>query len=228
LNGFEPARRSEPSPPDVPRSALLHRCEVLEAASVGYNALEGVVALGAGVAAGSVALWGFGFDSLVEVTSATVLWWRLRLERRGSARGTEEEVERRAAKGADALLLLLTLAILAEAGRQLATRSRPDPSLVGMFLTGLSLLVMPFLARAKLKMAARFGSRAMRADAHEAVTCAWLSGTTLSSLVLIATRGWWWADPAAAVLMVPLIAREGWEAWQGGDAAAVSEQEEPE
>jgi divalent metal cation (Fe/Co/Zn/Cd) transporter len=97
------------------------------------------------------------------------------------------------------------------------TRAEPAPSRLGIALTALSLAVMPLLARGKLKLAADLGSPAMRADAHEQVACAWLSATTLVGLGLNAALGWWWADPAAAVLMVPWIAKEGWEAWRGAE-----------
>jgi divalent metal cation (Fe/Co/Zn/Cd) transporter len=214
---------------DRARATWLRRGERLEAISVGYNVAEGLVALGAGLAAGSAALSGFGGDSLIEVTSAALLWRRLRSERRGSAAGDEasrpgngsapdvEEIERRTSRWAGALLLLLALGIAASAARQLLGRSEPAPSRIGILLTAISLLVMPYLAREKLKVAAELGSAAMRADAHEQVACAWLSGTTLAGLGLNAALGWWWADPAAAVLMVPLIAREGWEAWRGDE-----------
>jgi len=197
------------------RAVLLRRGERLEALSVGYNAAEGVIAIAAGIAAGSAALSGFGGDSLIEVTSAALLWWRLGAERRGSATGREEEIERRASRWAGALLLILAAGILFGAGRQMVMGTEPAPSGIGIFLTALSLAVMPFLAREKLKVAAALKSAAMRADAHEQVACAWLSATTLAGLGLNAALGWWWADPAAAVIMVPLIAKEGWEAWRG-------------
>jgi divalent metal cation (Fe/Co/Zn/Cd) transporter len=199
----------------APREALLRRGERLEAISVGYHVAEGVLAIAAGIAAGSAALSGFGADSLVELMSALLLWRRLREERLGSAPGAAEEIERRASRAAGGLLLLLSAGIVAGAADQLVTGARPSPSGLGIALTALSLAVMPLLARRKLKLAADLGSPAMRADAHEQVACAWLSATTLAGLGLNAALGWWWADPAAAVLMVPWIAKEGWEAWRG-------------
>jgi divalent metal cation (Fe/Co/Zn/Cd) transporter len=210
---------------DGSRTRLLRRGERLEALSVGYNVAEGIIAIGAGIAAGSAALSGFGGDSLIEVTSAAVLWRRLRAERLGRATGREEEVERRASRWAGSLLLTLSAGILLGAGRQLFTGAAPAPSGIGIFLTTVSVVVMPFLAREKLRVAAALKSAAMRADAHEQVACAWLSGTTLAGLVLNAVLGWWWADPAAAVIMVPLIAKEGWEAWRGEED---EEGDEPE
>ena len=184
----------------------------MEGMTVGYNALEGVIAIAAGFAAGSVALTGFGIDSVIEVTSGVVLWWRLRAEL-GAAR-VGPAVEARAARWAGVLLLALAVYIVAESGRRLLTGDRPGESVVGIVLTALSLIVMPLLARGKLRLAASLGSRALRADAHETIVCAWLSATTLIGLALNAVLGWWWADPVAALTMVPLITREGLEAWQ--------------
>jgi len=186
---------------------------VLEGVTVGYNALEGIVAIGAGLAAGSVALTGFGIDSVIEVTSGVLLWWRLRAELGSAPLGPT--VERRAARGAGFLLLALGVYIAIDSAKLLLTGSRPESSPVGMVLTVLSLIVMPLLARAKLGVAASLGSRALRADAHETIVCAWLSATTLLGLGLNAVLGWWWADPVAALAMLPLIVREGIEAWRG-------------
>ena len=193
------------------RVALLRRGIALEGVTVGYNTLEGLVAIAAGVAAGSVALTGFGIDSVIEVTSGALLWWRLRTELGSAPLGPT--VERRAARGAGFLLLALGVYIVIDAVRVVLTRSHPESSVVGIVLMGLSLIVMPLLARAKLGVAATLGSRALRADAHETIVCAWLSATTLLGLFLNGALGWWWADPVAALAMVPLIVREGVEAW---------------
>ena len=191
---------------------MLRRGIALEGVTVGYNALEGLVAIAAGVAAGSVALTGFGVDSVIEVTSGALLWWRLRAELGSSPLGPT--VERRASRGAGFLLLALGVYIVTDSARLLLTGTRPESSLVGIVLTAFSLIVMPLLARAKLGVASSLGSRALRADAHETIVCAWLSATTLLGLGLNAVLGWWWADPVAALAMVPLITREGLEAWQ--------------
>jgi divalent metal cation (Fe/Co/Zn/Cd) transporter len=193
------------------RSSLLRRGVVLEGLTVGYNALEGVVAIAAGLAAGSVALTGFGIDSVIEVASGGLLWWRLRAELRSSVVGPTAEA--RSARWAGILLLALALYIVVESARRFITRDRPEESLVGIVLMVLSLIVMPLLARAKLRMAQALDSRALRADAQETIVCAWLSLTTLIGLGLNAALGWWWADPVAALAMVPLIVREGLEAW---------------
>jgi divalent metal cation (Fe/Co/Zn/Cd) transporter len=186
---------------------------VLEGLTVSYNALEGVVAIAAGVVAGSVALTGFGVDSVIEVTSGALLWWRLRAELGSAPLGPT--AERRAARGAGFLLLALGVYIVTDSARLLLTGSQPQSSPVGIVLMALSLVVMPLLARAKLGVAATLGSRALRADAHETIVCAWLSATTLLGLGLNAVLGWWWADPLAALAMLPLIVREGIEAWRG-------------
>ncbi len=197
---------------DSPRAAALGQGVVLEGVTVGYNALEGVIAIAAGLAAGSVALTGFGIDSVIEVTSGVVLWWRLRAELGSSELGPA--VEARATRWAGALLLALAAYLVIESGRRLVTGDRPSESVVGIALMVLSLIVMPLLARAKLRTARALDSRALRADAHETLVCAWLSFTTLVGLALNAALGWWWADPVAALAMVPLITREGLEAWR--------------
>jgi divalent metal cation (Fe/Co/Zn/Cd) transporter len=197
------------------RAAVLRRGVTLESVTIGYNALEGLIAIAAGLAAGSVALTGFGVDSAIEVTSGVLLWWRLRAELGAAALGPT--VESRAARGAGVLLLALAVYLAVESGRRLLTGDPPEESLIGIVLTAVSLVVMPLLARAKLRTAAALGSRALRADAHETIVCAWLSLTTLLGLGLNAAFGWWWADPLAALGMLPLILREGIEAVRGGD-----------
>lgn len=195
------------------RAAALRQGITLEGVTVVYNTLEGLVAIAAGLAAGSVALTGFGIDSVIEVTSGALLWWRLRAELGLAPLGPT--VERRAARGAGFLLLALGVYIVTDSARVLLTGSRPDSSTLGIVLTALSLIVMSLLARAKLGVAAILGSQALRADAHETIVCAWLSATTLLGLGLNAALGWWWADPVAALAMLPLIVREGVEAWRG-------------
>lgn len=195
------------------RAALLRHGIVLERLTVGYNALEGLIAIVAGLAAGSVALTGFGMDSLIEVTSGVLLWWRLRAELGSAPLGPA--VEARAARWAGILLLALGVYLVVESGRRLLGQDRPEESQVGIVLMAVSLIVMPLLARAKLRTARALDSRALRADAHETIVCAWLSLTTLCGLALNAAFGWWWADPLAALAMVPLVVREGVEAVRG-------------
>src|SRR5437870_4464605 len=170
------------------RVALLRRGVALEGVTVGYNGLEGVIAIAAGLVAGSVALTGFGIDSLIEVASGAVLWWRLRAEL--GSRELGPAVEARAARWAGVLLLALAVYIVAESGRRLLTGDRPGESVVGIVLTALSLIVMPILARAKLRVAASLGSQALRADAHETIVCAWLSARTVLVGTTVGATTW--------------------------------------
>lgn len=198
------------------RTRLLRRGFRLEVVTVGWNVVEGIVAVAAGAAAASVALVGFGVDSFIETASGAVVGWRLRAELRGADAEHAEAMERRTARVAGALLLALAAYIALDAGRRLLGFGHPaEESRVGIAVTALSLLVMPVLAWAKLRTARALGSAALRADAYETLTCAWLSLTTLAGLVLNATLGWWWADPLAALALVPLIVREGLEGWRG-------------
>ncbi|MBI4718212.1 MAG: cation transporter [Planctomycetes bacterium] len=199
-----------------PRTAALDRAWRLSLATVGWNLVEGVVAVGAGTAAESIALLGFGIDSFIETASAVVAAWRVRQEQRGADGEAVEQVERRTARICGVLLLLLAGYLLIDAGRRLiAPPSYARESPVGMVLTAVSLVVMPVLGTAKLRVARALSSATIRADAFETITCAWLSLATLLGLLLNAILGWWWADPASALLLVPLIAREGLEALRG-------------
>ncbi len=197
------------------RSAL-RQGFLLAAATVAWNVLEGIVAVWAGTAVGSIALVGFGIDSFIETTSALVVGWRLNHELFGQCGESSARLERKAAQVAGGLLVLLSVYVSVHAVRQfLGFAQHAEESIVGIVLTIVSLIVMPLLAKAKLKAAAVIGSRALRADAYQSVCCVWLSITTLSGLALNALFGWWWADPAAALILVPLIAKEGLEAFRG-------------
>jgi len=183
-----------------------------------WNVLEGVIAVSSGIAAGSIALIGFGIDSFIETASALVVGWRFSYERSGRPLAQTERAERRAARIAGALLLALACYILLDSGRRLmGIGDEPEPSVVGIVLTAVSLVVMPLLGRAKLRAAEQLDSRALRADAYETITCAWLSATTLTGLALNAATGWWWADPLAALVLIPLIVREGLEGLRGDE-----------
>jgi divalent metal cation (Fe/Co/Zn/Cd) transporter len=201
----------------VLRERFLRRGVWLEAATVGWNVVEGLIAVSAGIFASSVALIGFGVDSFVETTSGAVVGWRLRAElvgRLDNERG--EALERRAGRIAGALLFGLAAYIVADAGRRLfGFGAEAKESRLGIVLTAISLVVMPLLAWAKLRTATALRSGALRADAYETITCSWLSLTTLAGLILNAALGWWWADPLAALAIVPLAVREGLEGWRG-------------
>jgi divalent metal cation (Fe/Co/Zn/Cd) transporter len=197
------------------RAALARRGLLLVAASVLWMVIEGAVSVGAGLAAGSVALLAFGIESFIELGSDFTAGWRLRVEQQGGDAETVERVERRASRIAATLLFLLAAYITVDAGsRLLGMGERAEESPVGIGITVAALLVMPLLARAKLRLADALDSRALRTDACEAVCCAWLAATTLAGLALNALFGWWWADPAAALLIVPMLLREGRAGWR--------------
>ena len=203
------------------RRDLLRRGLWLSWFTVAWNVIEAVVAIAAGAIASSVALISFGIDSSVEIISALVVTWRLSHELRGAAADDTKVLEKRTARITGGLLLLLATYIFVDAGRRLLGFGEvAQPSPVGIIMTGLSLVVMPLLGWAKLRTAHALQSATMRADAFETVTCAWLSLTTLSGLVLNAAFAWSWADPLAAVLIIPLIVREGIEGWQPDSGAS--------
>jgi divalent metal cation (Fe/Co/Zn/Cd) transporter len=144
------------------------------------------------------------------------VWWRFSYEAAGKLEEHAERAEAAASRATGALLLLLGGYLVFESGRRLMGFGRePETSGVGIILTAVSLVVMPVLARAKLRTAGRLGSGSLRADAYESIACAWLSVTTLAGLLLNAGFGWWWADPLAAFALVPLIVREGLEGVKG-------------
>jgi len=199
------------------RSSALRRGLLLAFLTVGGNLLEGFGGVFAGLLAGSVALVGFGIDSFIETASAVVVGWRLLSEERGYSAEAVEQIERTAGKVTGALLLLLALYILIDAGARLfGFGAEAKESKLGLALTALSLIVMPILGRAKLRTSTALGSRALRSDAYETIFCAWLSLATLVGLALNVLFRWWWGDPVAALVLVPLIAREGLEGWRGG------------
>jgi divalent metal cation (Fe/Co/Zn/Cd) transporter len=168
----------------------------------------------AAAAAGSVALLGFGIDSFVESASGGVLIWRLRAEQREPDRDVGH-LERRAGRLVALSLAALAAYILTDATRTLWQQEKPEPSLPGIGLTIISMLVMWRLARAKRSAAAALDSRAMAADAFQTTACWWLSLSALLGVGLNSLLGWWWADPLAAVAMTGLLAREALEAWRG-------------
>jgi divalent metal cation (Fe/Co/Zn/Cd) transporter len=207
---------SSNSAPPADRHPLLRQALWLAAATVAWNLVEGGIAIAAGVSADSVALLGFGLDSFVETASGVVVGWRVLLELRGLDPERTERGERIAGRWTGGLLLALAAVVLVEAVRKLlGTGAEAKPSVPGLILTTLSLAVMPLLGWTKLRTAKELGSRALRADAFETITCAWLSLTTLGGLTLNAAFGWGWADPLAALVLVPLIVREGLEGWRG-------------
>lgn len=181
----------------------------LEYFTLGWNLIEAAVAVTAGVIAASIALIGFGIDSIIESLSGAILLWRLQ------SHETDEHRERLALKLVGVSFFLLAAYVAFDAGEALLLREPPDASAVGIGLAAVSLIVMPLLARAKRRVAGRLESRALQADSRQTDICAYLSAILLLGLALNAFSGWWWADPAAALVMVPIIAREGAEALKG-------------
>jgi cation diffusion facilitator family transporter len=181
-----------------------------------WNVAEGIIAIAAGLLADSVALVSFGIDSGIEVASAAVVLWRLMRELGRKESDSAERLERRAARITGGLLLILAAYITVEGIRRLlGYGAEAEPSPAGLVLTALSLVVMPLVGWAKLRTAGHLQSPSLRADAFETITCAWLSLTTLVGLAVNAAFGWSWADPLAALAIVPLVVREGLEGWKG-------------
>jgi divalent metal cation (Fe/Co/Zn/Cd) transporter len=195
----------------------------LEYLTIGWNVVEGVVAVTAAVLAGSVALLGFGIDSFVESASGGILVWRLLAERRGANAEKLERLDARAHELVGASLFLLALYVALDASMALWAREAPRPSAVGIALTAVSIATMQWLARAKRRAARHLGSRALEADAFQTTACFWLSIVTLGGVGLNAAFGWWWADPVAALGMTVFIAREGLEAWRGEECGCESD-----
>ncbi|MFN2399508.1 MAG: cation diffusion facilitator family transporter [Gemmatimonadaceae bacterium] len=194
------------------RPALVRRSQRLNYATMAYNSLEGIVSVTAGLLAGSIALVGFGFDSLIELTAGTAALWRLRADADPIRR---ERIERLTLRLIGLSFLALAVWIGADAIHALAAHTAPEPSGVGIIIAGASLVIMPFLARAKGSIAMQLHSGALAAEAKQTLICTYLSAILLGGLVLNALLGWWWADPAAALAMVPLISWEGVEGLRG-------------
>lgn len=200
---------NDDGPPELEHIAAGRR---LEYVTLGWNCFEAGIAIGAGWVAGSISLTGFGIDSVIESLSGAVLLWRLR------GNDDAERREPRALKLVGVSFLVLAGYIAWEATAALLQREPPEASLIGIGLAVASLIAMPVLARAKRRVAARLGSRALEADSRQTDLCGYLSGILLGGLALNAWLGWWWADPVAAWVMVPIVAREGIEALRGESA----------
>jgi divalent metal cation (Fe/Co/Zn/Cd) transporter len=194
------------------RSALVRRGLFLNWLTISYNTLEAIVSVAAGIVAGSVALVSFGVDSGIEVTSSLAAQWRLRADTHPERR---ERVERLTHRIIGTCFLALAGYVTVESVTTLWQRQAPEASPVGLIILALSILIMPALARASRRVARALGSRALEADAAQTSLCAYLSGIALAGVGLNAAFGWWWADPVAALLMVPIISREGLEGVRG-------------
>jgi divalent metal cation (Fe/Co/Zn/Cd) transporter len=201
------------------RAALVARGRSLEYLTIAWNTFEAAVALVSGLLAGSVALVGFGLDSVIESLSAVVLLRRLHADRDAARR---EAAERTARRLVGIGFLLLAAYVTVESVRALLTRAQPERSLPGILIAIAALIVMPLLGRAKRRVAAQLDSRALHSDSRQADFCAYLSAILLAGLLLHAAFGWWWADPVAALVMVPIIAREGVQGLRGDKCECAS------
>jgi divalent metal cation (Fe/Co/Zn/Cd) transporter len=208
------------------RRRLLDRGVRLEILTIAWNAIEAIVAIGAGLSAGSIALVGFGLDSVIESISGIALYRRLTFERDGATAEESERSERRALWFVGLSFWLIAAYVAYESGETLIDRTLPDSPMIGIVLAAISLVVMPLLGWAKRRTGQTLGSRALIADATETFVCAYLSFALLLGLGLNAALGWWWADPVAALLMLPLIVHEGREAIEAARGEAASDRGE--
>lgn len=183
--------------------------------TLAYNVLEAVIAIWSGLRAESIALLGFGLDSVIETAAAAVLLWRLGLEARGVDPERLESTERSVHRFVGGTFIALALYVVAQSGWSLWRHEAAEESVVGIVLAAASLAVMPLVAWGKLRAARELGSGALRAEARETLACSYLSFTLLVGLALNAALGWWWADPLAALLMVPWLVKEGLEGLRG-------------
>ena len=191
----------------TPTVELARRGLRLEHFTIGWNVLEGLVAIAAGIAAGSIALVVFGLDSFIEVAAAGLVVWALR--------GIDEQRERRALRIIALTFFALGLYVATSATRDLVIHQHPGESIPGIVIAVLSLAVMPTLAWAKRRTGRAINSATLVADAQETLLCSYLSAILLAGLGLNALLGWWWADPIAAYGIAALAVREGREAWRG-------------
>jgi divalent metal cation (Fe/Co/Zn/Cd) transporter len=194
------------------RQAIARRGKRLEYFTIAWNSLEGLVAVIAGAISGSISLVGFGIDSFIEVTSGATLLWRMAVDADERSR---ERNERFSLRIVGVCFLALSAYIAYESVSDLISRKIPEHSVAGIILASVSLLVMPILSRAKKRVGKALGSAAMNADAKQTDFCMYLSAILLVGLVLNSVLGWWWADPAAALIMVPIIAIEGLDGVKG-------------
>jgi divalent metal cation (Fe/Co/Zn/Cd) transporter len=199
-----------PLVPDAPQPGLVRRARALAWVSLGWHAVELAVALAAGLAAGSIALVGFGADSLIEAAAGGVVLWRF-----GGSRAPSAAAERRAQRLIGASFWVLAVFVAVEAIRTLAGGHHPDVSWVGIGLAAVTLAVMPPLAAAKSRVGRALGSAATHSEGRQNLLCAYLSAALLVGLLGNALLGAWWLDPLAALVIAGVAAREGRDAWRG-------------
>lgn len=201
--------------PESDRARLGRRAQLLAGTSVAYNIVEAVIAISAGLAASSVALVGFGLDSVVEVSSGLIIVWQF-------SHRLPESREQQALKLMAVSFFALAAYVSFESVRALAGGHEPDPSTVGIVLAAVSLAIMPFLSWAQRRTGRALGSNAVVADSTQTLLCTYLSAVLLIGLVANATLGWSWADPIAGLVIAAVAAREGFEAWHGRGCCASS------
>lgn len=194
------------------RTRLGRRAQLLAGASVAYNGIEAVIAIAAGLVAGSIALVGFGLDSIVEVSSGLIILWQFR-------HPLPESRERTALRLMAVSFFALAAYVSFESVRALVSGHDPDPSTVGIALAAASLVIMPFLSWAQRRTGRALGSNAVVADSTQTLLCTYLSAVLLVGLLLNATLGWSWADPIAGLVIAAVAVREGLEAWRGEGCA---------
>jgi divalent metal cation (Fe/Co/Zn/Cd) transporter len=195
------------------RARLVRRAKLLAWGGNAWHFVEFAIAVGAGVAAGSIALVGFGIDSLIESLAGFIIIWRF-----ASRRSRSETAERRAQQLIAASYAILVVYILVEATRSLVGGEQPEASWVGIGLAAFTAPTMPLLARAKRRVGHQLGSAATVSEAEQNQICAYLSIALLVGLLANALAGWWWADPAAALVIAAVAAKEGVESWKGDDS----------
>jgi divalent metal cation (Fe/Co/Zn/Cd) transporter len=205
-------RTPAPDPEALARASLIRRAKLLAWLGLGWHAIEGAIAIGAGIVAGSIALVGFGADSLIELAAGVIVLWRFADRRAESA-----DAEHRAHRLIAVSFWAIAAYVLVEAIRTLAGGSHPDVSWVGIGLATLTLGTMPPLAAAKARVADRLHSQSVRSEGRQNLVCAYLSLALLLGLGANAAFGAWWADPAAALVVAAVAANEGREAWRGED-----------
>jgi divalent metal cation (Fe/Co/Zn/Cd) transporter len=205
--------------PDPERAALIREAFRLEWFTVAWMTVEAIVAIAAGIAAQSITLLAFGIDSLIELASAGLLIWRLSVELR-HGRAFSESAERTASRIAGGLLFALAAYVVVAAGWGLWHGEGQAFSLPGLIVTALAIPVMYLLSKRKLSVAAQLGSRALRADAIEAVACGWLSFVVVLGLLAQLAIGAWWIDSVTSLAILWFLIKEGREAWTGEKCGA--------
>jgi divalent metal cation (Fe/Co/Zn/Cd) transporter len=205
-----PVAESPPAPSPAHREHLVRRAKTLAWVGVGWHGIEAAVAVGAGLAAGSIALIGFGADSLIEAFAGFIVLWRF-----ARARAASLTAERRAQQLIAISFYVIAAYITVDATRSLIASDEPHVSWVGIGLAAVTLIAMPPLARAKARVADALGSSATKSESRQTVLCAYLSAALLVGLGLNALAGWWWADPLTALLIAAVAVKEGRDSWRG-------------